>query len=187
MILSEMNRIRKVVDETLEKLGVADEVIIQIEWNNRFTRRMGDARIIADGRKPGFDKTIGKVRFSNPLWPRASEQERTETAIHEVCHIVKNHIYGRLTGAHGRYWQHLMYKCGINPDRTHTVDRTGLKRSHDKVACKCDCNDNREIGFIRARRIRNGQSQYTCVSCNSIISLKEKESGKVVGVDSIWR
>jgi len=68
-----------------------------------------------------------KIRLSTPLWPRASAQDRRETVIHEACHCIVGFKHGRVA-AHGAEWKQAMRNCGVEPLRTHSVDRTGLAR-----------------------------------------------------------
>ena len=53
---------------------------IRVVWRC-FTARMGDAR---------WDRlrSVGLIRLSVPLWPRASDEEWCETVIHEACHVI---------------------------------------------------------------------------------------------------
>ena len=94
--------------------------VIVVEWNARFTRRMGDALY-----SPSTFRA--RIRLSIPLWGRASEQDRRETVIHEACHLV---VYYKNCNAaqHGPEWREAMRNCGVEPQRTHSVDRTGLTR-----------------------------------------------------------
>jgi SprT protein len=95
---------------------------IIIEWNSRFTRRMADAFYC-----PATYRA--RIRLSIPLWPRASEEQRRETIIHEVCHCVVWYKHGLLVLAHGGQWKQAMLRCGLEPVRCHSIDRTGLARS----------------------------------------------------------
>ena len=93
---------------------------IIVEWNSRFTRRLGD----------GVYSPItfrARIRLSLPLWPRASEKERRETVIHEACHCIVGYKHG-IVAHHGLEWKQAMRNCGVEPLRNHTVDRTGLAR-----------------------------------------------------------
>jgi SprT protein len=94
---------------------------IIVEWNARFTRRLGDAMY-----NPYTFRA--RVRLSLPLWPRASERDRRETVIHEVSHVIVKYLYGPFVADHGAEWKEAMRNCGIEPLRTHSVDRTGLVR-----------------------------------------------------------
>jgi SprT protein len=138
---------------------------IKVEWNARFTRKVGDANY-----------RLNRVRFSAPLWPRASEQERRETVIHEVCHLVANYKYNLSAkvghcSPHGVEWKSLMRKCGILPKRTHNVDRTGLRRNHTQTKYKvyCSCREWL-IGPIRMRRMNTGTRFYTCPTCHAPVT-----------------
>lgn len=95
--------------------------IIIVEWNSRFTRRMGDAIYSPISMR-------ARIRLSLPLWPRASAQDRRETVIHETCHCVVGYKHGYAASAHGSAWKKAMQNCGVEPIRLHSVDRAGLIR-----------------------------------------------------------
>lgn len=58
------------------------------------------------------------MKFSRPLWPRATTDEQRATVIHEVAHA----IVGCKAG-HGPVWQAQMRKMGIkSPQRTIRAD-----------------------------------------------------------------
>ena len=137
-----------------------------VEFNNRFTRRMGDA----SARKNHEWRPTLQIRLSRPLWARASEEERRETVIHEACHIIDYIINGEMCG-HGRLWKRLMWKCGIRAERCHEVDRSGLARKRAKVAASCMCGAISEIGAIRAKKIREQNAVYRCRKCSTPVSL----------------
>jgi SprT protein len=136
---------------------------VRIEWNGRFTRRMGDA---------GLKNGIGVVRLSKPLWPRATEMDRQQTVVHEVCHVVQRYRHGRLDTPHGKIWQHYMKTCGFQPRRCHSVNLEGLRRNIPKYAARCSCQTH-QIGLIRARRMMAGISSYRCKKCNTQLTLIE--------------
>ena len=103
---------------------------IVVEWNSRFTRRLGD----------GLYSPItfrARIRLSIPLWPRASEQERREAVIHETCHCIVGYKHG-VVAHHGQEWKQAMRNCGIEPLRGHNVDRTGLAR-RQRLFILLDC------------------------------------------------
>jgi SprT protein len=88
---------------------------IVIEWNRRFTRRLGDAV---------FNPITfqSKIRLSIPLWPRASSQDKRETVVHEAGHLIVWHKFGLVVKAHGSEWKAAMMNCEVEPLRTHEVD-----------------------------------------------------------------
>jgi SprT protein len=94
--------------------------VIVVEWNGRFTKRLGDA---------GYSSVTfrARIRLSIPLWPRATEEDRRETVIHETCHLIAFYKHG-VVAAHGHEWRLAMKNCGVEPLRLHSVDRSGLAR-----------------------------------------------------------
>jgi SprT protein len=94
--------------------------VIVVEWNGRFTRRLGDAAYNSITYR-------ARIRLSLPLWPRATEEDRRETVIHEACHLIAFYKHGQVS-AHGSEWKAAMKNCGVEPLRLHTVDRSGLTR-----------------------------------------------------------
>jgi SprT protein len=137
--------------------------MILVEWNPRFTRRLGDGyynnRVLLGAR----------IRLSLPLWPRASEEDRRETVIHETCHVVVGLKFGRQARHHGPEWRQAMKNCGVEPLRTHSVDRTGLVRRqkqfillgcpHSEMGHKC------RITARQANLLRRGQ-EFHCTVCD---------------------
>jgi SprT protein len=116
---------------------------IIVEWNSRFTRRLGDGVY-----SPLTHRA--RIRLSLPIWPRASEKERRETVIHEVCHCIVGYKHG-VVAHHGSEWKEAMRNCGVEPLRGHTVDRTGLARSQ-RLFILLDCPND---GLERKCRIRS--------------------------------
>jgi len=107
--------------------GFADKV--RVEFKSRFTARMGDANY-----------TEMRVRFSTPLFNRASAANQENTVVHEMCHIIARHKYlDRRIKPHGYEWQLCMLVAGYQPERCHKVDRTGLKRTTKTMEAKCLC------------------------------------------------
>ena len=128
-----------------------------VEWNRRFTRRLGD----------GVYSPLtyrAKIRLSIPLWPRASSKDRMETVIHEACHVIVGYKHGYVA-AHGSEWKAAMRKCGVEPLRLHSIDRTGLYRRQRQfilLDCpnetKCRCT-TRQYNLLRSGSI------YRCNKC----------------------
>lgn len=134
---------------------------IDFEFNGRFTRRLGDA--IYNRRKGR-----GFIRLSAPLWPRATEEERRETVIHEACHVVVGYKYQnqKVVDAHGGEWRSAMNLCGLEPLRTHRVDRTGIARRQTVwlvTACPKSPPDNKCI--VNNNTFKQVLKQNQCLHC----------------------
>ena len=142
-----------------------------LEWNGRFTRRMGDA-LVTD-----HENRFGRVRLSKPLWKRATPAERRQTMIHEIAHV-----YAELEqrGAHhGLVWQKYMVLFGVVPKRCHKVDRTGLRRTQRQFGFDCPgCQAPITISqAMRTRWIRERQVRR-CIKCRAPLTYTYAEEAK---------
>lgn len=168
--------VRQLVTETLAHLGHSN-LTINIEWKSRFTRRFGDAQ---------YKRTPyphGIIRFSIPLWERATDEERRQVVIHELCHVVQaaEHKQGTFSGGpHGYEWKRLMYKCGVKPERCHKIDRAGLRRKNvgQQFVIRCGCQVH-TLGPVQTKRVKEGTKRYRCVKCKqeltyeNVVKLKD--------------
>jgi len=178
---------------TLRALGREDLIDhLTIEWSTRFTSRLGDACYFNTASLPAWrqvpkkikknviDGICAHVRFSAPIWPRASVEERYNTVVHEIAHIVASHeadLAGRRKPqAHGSEWKRVMLRAGVRPERCHHVDPKGLKgkKSRKTEVAHCDCKDH-AITPAMAKKIGNG-SLYYCRSCKGYLVLGSKDS-----------
>jgi SprT protein len=135
---------------------------INIEFNNRFTSRMGDA-----------NANYMRIRLSSPLWKIATEVQRRETVIHEACHIIDSRKYG-VTTSHGRNWQRCMTMCGLEPNRLHRVDTSSVTQVRRRCAvegCTCVTDPLNDVGSTVGGRMRKGR-EYHCRKCGNQIFLE---------------
>ena len=81
---------------------------IAVFWSKLFTRTIGVA-----------DWGLRVIRLSVSLWKQMTTEQRRETIIHEVCHILCGNILCSVEKeSHGPNWQAFMRKCGLKPSRT---------------------------------------------------------------------
>lgn len=128
----------------------ADKVSVQFMGN--FTSRMGDAH---------YGKM--RVRFSLPLFLRASNKDQEDTVVHEMCHIIAAHKYGVRIKPHGKEWKLCMVNAGYAPTRCHSVDRTGLAKTRKTMKTQCGCRTHMVTPNMY-RKISAGQSRI-CRIC----------------------
>ena len=132
--------------------------VILVEWNTRFTCRLGDAIYNPVSYR-------ARIRISSLLFPRASEQVRMETLIHETSHIVVGYKYGYAASAHGSEWKKAMRNCGVEPRRLHSVDRTGLARRRRRfILCDCPNEQKCQILIRHFNLVRRGE-EFWCKVC----------------------
>lgn len=152
------SRVRELMRMACEKNNLptsfADSV--RVEWKDRFTARMGDANY-----------SRMRIRLSTPLFSRASVEDQEDTVVHEMCHIIARHTYKYPIKPHGREWQLSMVRAGYKPTRTHSVDRTGLKRKSTKTQeASCSCAVHK-ITIKMWVGIQTDKSRRFCKRCKS--------------------
>ncbi len=160
--------IREQIETACRACGVPDlSARIGVLWSGRFIARMGDAR---------WDKRrgAGLIRLSRPLWPKATDEERRETVIHEACHVIADYRFGGRQG-HGPRWVEMMARCGFTrPQRCHSVDREAIQERRERrrveVRARCGCVDGVVLGPVQARRLRAGTT-YRCLKCCQRVAL----------------
>ena len=164
--IKELHDARDLVEWCFRECGLnPSDHITMVEWNHRFTRRMGDASM----RTTRWGGKTRRIRLSAPLWPRATAEERRQTVIHEACHIIDGVINGSMSG-HKEPWKRLMRKCGLQPKRCHNVNREGIRRRNKREAASCHCGAVDSLGSTQAGRLRKG-TRYSCRKCKSQITL----------------
>lgn len=136
---AEGERIGRLIEAKKAEVGM-ESLRTRWEWNTEFTARMGDCR--ADRDRKG-----AKMRFSNPLWPVATEAERDETVLHELAHAIvecdpgPRFSYGRYGRRkhqkHDRIFKAMLIRLGGTGARTHNVDRTHVKRRQARFGGPC--------------------------------------------------
>jgi len=151
---------RAQVRDACRRLGEPDLAArVEVVFNGRFTARMGDAHL--DRRR---------IRISAPLWPRASEDQRRQTVLHELCHLVAHARFGRGIPPHGAQWRALMEVLGEPPARCHQVDRSGLRRATARHLARCACGQH-ALSAVRAGRLARGTAAYRCRRCDGLLRL----------------
>ena|SRR5688572_537935 len=152
--------IKQIISDTCAKSGVPHLTeSILYTFSRRFTRRLGEATYHRHNRS-------AMIKFSLPLWDRATEQQRHNVIVHETCHVVAFHKANLSTitiRPHGPEWAREMRVNGLEPERCHTVDRTGLARRLPTVTVSCGCRTH-QLTTNRVTRMRKGQ-KYQCRLC----------------------
>ena len=135
---------------------------VSIKFNNQMTTSAGNARYSASKKR---------IHLSAKIWARMNEEERTNTSVHEACHIILavKHPDTYLTmDPHGYEWCSLMDQCGIKPERFHNTDIKGLRKTY---SVSCHCGNITSISSNRRTRMFNSTRTYVCKRCKSQILL----------------
>ena len=156
----EDRQIRKWIKFACDCNGVPELTqVILVEWNPRFTCRLGDA---------SYNRVTyrARIRLSTPLWPRASTEVRMETVVHEACHVIVSFKHGFGLAAHDAEWKQAMQNCGFEPRRLHSIDRTGLARRKRRFIL-CDCPNEQKCRILvrQFNLLLRGGEEFWCKVC----------------------
>lgn len=158
-------------DEALAILGYP-RLKLHIEWNSRFTSKMGDATYY---RPPGCPR----IRLSEPMWPMRTEAERRDTVIHEVCHIVVRYeeatTLSKRSKHHGPEWKAKMRQCGLEPMRCHDFDVSKAPGSRRKKKLYCGCDSPHMVTANKHNKAASGAS-YRCKTCKQTCRIEPPQS-----------
>jgi predicted SprT family Zn-dependent metalloprotease len=165
--LSSMNtilQVKKVVRETLEAYGHS-HLKPTVEFNGRFSARLGDA-----------NHGLMRLRFSKPLWPRATKEQRYKCIVHEVAHLVVREEHGRWAKSHGWEWKAKMRFMGLDPDRCHDVPTAGVANKKARYNTYCKCEGEKALHPVTKRVYNiiadaNSPRYYTCKRCRARLTI----------------
>lgn len=154
--------------------------VISLEWNSRFTRRMGDATMYASG--------SNRIRFSSKLWPMATPEKRRNTMIHELAHVYAHRVNG--DRGHGRWWKQWMRRFGVAPERCYSVTAENfhnpeavqaLRRKVKKWEIACPgCGNKLRFGTRLRNNWINKRQTRRCNGCKTHLTTRDALAAKQV-------
>lgn len=169
-MLDTIEEIKAAAVETLTRLGFADLAPrLRVRWEPRYTRTVASAR---------YRRTSHcRIRVSVHLWLRAADDQKANTVVHEVCHLVVDHlttVAGRPPEpAHGKAWRRLMVIAGAPPERCTVINDYGIARgpgTRKPLEGRCACRSH-WCSRRTAKRINTGELTWSCRACGGEITL----------------
>ena len=132
-----------------------------------------EVRFDLTGRAAGMYKVTPAaklIRFNPYHFAKFIDENMHETVPHEVAHYISDQVYGlRHIRPHGKEWQAIMWKFGVEPKRTFSYSLEGIPtRVHKRHTYSCDCMQY-EITTRRHNNIQSGRAEYSCRQCGSKI------------------
>ena len=158
VVQTEENKIKSWIYFACQANGVSafsSKIIHRFRKN--FTRILGQALA-----------TRNLIEISQPLWERASEEQRKQVVVHEACHLIAHCKHGNEIKPHGPEWKKCMVAAGASPLRCHNVNRDGLKRQYVKYAVQCACTSV-WVGHVKAAKVR--ANKFSCKRCKNKVKL----------------
>ncbi len=110
------------------------------------------------------------IRFNPYHFAKYLDENIKETIPHEVAHYITDKVYGlRNIRPHGKEWQSLMLRYGVEPKRTFSYSLEGIPtRMQRRFQYVCDCMQF-EITTRRHNTIQQGKAEYSCRQCGGKI------------------
>ena len=156
------DQIEDTILSTLKKTGFEERFEnVSWNWNRRLKITAGRAYYNRD-----------YIEFSPTLWEYASEKERKQIIVHELCHLISFWKYYRAGVGHGPLWKKTMEEAGVEPSVFHSIG-TGPDAGiiPDRRLAKCSCR-TWQITRNRVTRMKKG-AKYRCAFCNTRLELLE--------------
>jgi len=106
------------------------------------------------------------LRFNAFIFSKYFEDSLATTVPHEVAHYVADILFGlRNILPHGKEWQAVMHKLGVEPRVTGNYDLAGIPvKQQRRFAYNCDCMTH-QLTTVRHNKISRGKAQYFCKKC----------------------
>ena len=153
---------QQVIRATEHFIGVAAELldkpfsIIPVHFNLR-------------GRAAGMYRVRDRereIRYNPYLFAKYFDDNLTNTVPHEVAHYIIDCCYGlRRVRPHGREWQQLMRRFGVEPEVTCRYDLSGVpQRRQKRFEYRCECRSH-QLTTIRHNKVQRGKASYLCKVC----------------------
>lgn len=121
------------------------------------------------------DRSTGEsiIRINLLLYRENAEDFLANVIPHELCHIWKEQLHKRGT-EHGRAWQALMRKMGVEPRRCHQYDTTHARvRRINLYEVYCACPTPPLVTSIIYNRLRR-RRLYCCTRCHNHLWLRQE-------------
>ncbi len=135
-----------------------------------------DARFDLRGRSSGMYVLKNKqryLRFNPFIFAKYFDDSLATTVPHEVAHYVSDILFGiKNIRPHGKEWQTIMHKLGVEPKVTGNYDLSGIpiKQQH-RFSYACDCMTH-QLTTTRHNKIIAGKARYFCQKCDQQLNPK---------------
>lgn len=107
-----------------------------------------------------------EIRYNPHLFAKYFADNLARTVPHEVAHYIAHELYGLgKVRPHGKEWQAIMQRFGVDACRTCDYDLEGIPvRKYQRHVYQCRCTTH-ELGSRRHKQAQRGRTQYFCKSC----------------------
>lgn len=132
---------------------------IRVQWNTRLVNAVARAGMLGTGRSGEWIELI--IDLSQPVWPTMDHNDRYESVLHELAHLIVGDAYGEKALHHGSEWVYWMRRLGVPPDVTHK----GVAHIVGKCPCQIRIVKMPEAMRVMVNLRSNPKAIYRCKSC----------------------
>lgn len=99
--------------------------------------------------------------------PETYDEQLNCTLPHEIAHACAFTIFGYDIAPHGYEWRKVMRWMGVNPERCHDMDMSGVRvRRQQRFAYKCNCGYNHQLSQTLHNKHQSGRYRI-CNNCRA--------------------
>ncbi len=169
-----MNQVLTIDPITLQQrqqvIGRVADLLYQCQHHFRRAFKPVDVRFDLRGRSSGMYVLKYKqryLRFNPFIFAKYFDDSLATTVPHEVAHYVSDILFGiKNIRPHGKEWQAIMHKLGVEPKVTGNYDLSGIPvKQQRRFAYVCGCMMH-QLTTIRHNKISTGKTHYFCQKCD---------------------
>ena len=107
------------------------------------------------------------LRFNPFIFAKYFDDSLATTVPHEVAHYVSDILFDiKNIRPHGKEWQAIMLKLGVEPKVTGNYDLSGIPvKQQRRFVYVCNCMTH-QLTTVRHNKITTGKAHYFCQKCD---------------------
>ncbi len=115
------------------------------------------------------------LRFNPFIFAKYFDDSLKTTVPHEVAHYVSDILFGiKNIRPHGKEWQAIMHKLGVEPKVTGNYDLSGIPLKRQRrftYACNCMMH---QLTTVRHNKVTTGKAHYFCQKCDGRLNRQSR-------------
>ena len=103
-----------------------------------------------------------QLNISLLLNPDTQEEMLNQTLPHEIAHLIHKQLYPNDRAWHGKNWQYIMVRLGLNPERCHDMPTKPARKTRKFEYTCYACGKTYTVGLKRHNGIQNDRRTFYC-------------------------
>lgn len=113
-----------------------------------------------------------KITISKSHWNESSQDEKVNTIVHEVAHVIVHHVHGHKVHEHGPEWRKVVENAGQIP----YITSMEFKEGGQLFELTCGCSS---VKVSKSRASQLNQKLMYCEACKEPVCLSIGDEKKV--------